>query len=113
MSTTKSLLSRGHARKKMFSIHPIQSTLFVCNMRFWVKEAGRGDVKGKVFASIRKTIAELRRCAVSRPQPASILPLVEVPMMIALVNLALYFQRRYFMSSDPSSVEGVCISNIR
>jgi ACR3 family arsenite transporter len=40
-------------------------------------------------------------------------PLVEVPVMIALVNLALYFQRRYFTSSEPSSVEGVCISNIR
>jgi ACR3 family arsenite transporter len=25
-------------------------------------------------------------------------PLVEVPVMIALVNLALYFQRRYFAS---------------
>ena len=40
-------------------------------------------------------------------------PLVEVPVMIALVNLALYFQRQYFPTSEPSSVEGVCVSNIR
>ena len=37
-------------------------------------------------------------------------PLVEVPAMIALVNVALYFQRRYFASPKPDSVEGVCIS---
>ena len=37
-------------------------------------------------------------------------PLVEVPVMIALVNLALYFQRRYFVNPDSSAVEGVCIS---
>ena len=40
-------------------------------------------------------------------------PLVEVPVMIALVNLALYFQRRYFVNPQPSDVEGVCISNTR
>ena len=37
-------------------------------------------------------------------------PLVEVPVMISLVNLALYFQRRYFVNPDSSAVEGVCIS---
>lgn len=40
-------------------------------------------------------------------------PLVEVPVMIALVNLALYFQRRYFVNSESSDVEGVCISSTR
>jgi ACR3 family arsenite transporter len=29
-------------------------------------------------------------------------PLVEVPVMIALVNLALYFQRRYFIAREPA-----------
>ncbi len=37
-------------------------------------------------------------------------PLVEVPVMIGLVNLALYFQRRYFVNPESSEVEGVCIS---
>ncbi|UWZ87051.1 ACR3 family arsenite efflux transporter [Occallatibacter riparius] len=35
-------------------------------------------------------------------------PLVEVPVMIALVNLALYFQRRYFNDPQPASVTGTC-----
>jgi ACR3 family arsenite transporter len=35
-------------------------------------------------------------------------PLVEVPVMIALVNLALYFQRRYFVNPEPSDIEGLC-----
>jgi ACR3 family arsenite transporter len=40
-------------------------------------------------------------------------PLVEVPVMIALVNVALYFQRRYFVTPESSNVEGVCVSDIR
>ena len=35
-------------------------------------------------------------------------PLVEVPVMIALVNLALYFQHRYFPNPQPAAVTGVC-----
>jgi ACR3 family arsenite transporter len=35
-------------------------------------------------------------------------PLVEVPVMIALVNLALYFRRRYFPSLQPFPIEPVC-----
>ncbi len=37
-------------------------------------------------------------------------PLVEVPVMIALVNVALYFQRRYFVNPQAGDVEGACIS---
>jgi ACR3 family arsenite transporter len=39
-------------------------------------------------------------------------PLVEVPVMIALVNLALYFQRKYFAESQAAEVAGVCSSRI-
>ena len=40
-------------------------------------------------------------------------PLVEVPVMIALVNLSLYFQRRYFVNPESDDVEGVCVSTTR
>jgi ACR3 family arsenite transporter len=35
-------------------------------------------------------------------------PLVEVPVMIALVNVALYFQRRYFANPQAVEMESVC-----
>lgn len=39
-------------------------------------------------------------------------PLVEVPVMIALVNLALYFQRRYFTNPESTGIEGVCVRRV-
>ena len=36
-------------------------------------------------------------------------PLVEVPVMIALVNVALYFQRRYFANSETEDVKDACV----
>jgi ACR3 family arsenite transporter len=39
-------------------------------------------------------------------------PLVEVPVMIALVNLSLYFQRKYFADPQAAHVEGVCSTGI-
>lgn len=40
-------------------------------------------------------------------------PLVEVPVMIALVNLALFFQRKYFANPQPAELQGVCLSDRR
>jgi hypothetical protein len=35
-------------------------------------------------------------------------PLVEVPVMIALVNLALFFQRKYFANPESAEIASVC-----
>jgi len=35
-------------------------------------------------------------------------PLVEVPVMVALVNVAFYFQRHFFPNSQPIAIESVC-----
>lgn len=35
-------------------------------------------------------------------------PLVEVPVMVALVNVALYFQRHFFLNPQPIAIEPVC-----
>lgn len=39
-------------------------------------------------------------------------PLVEVPVMIALVNLALYFRRRYFPAAEALDVEAPCAREV-
>ena len=40
-------------------------------------------------------------------------PLVEVPAMIVLVNVALHFQRRYFPNPESSDFERACVSSTR
>jgi ACR3 family arsenite transporter len=35
-------------------------------------------------------------------------PLVEVPVMVALVNVALYFQRHFFLNPQLTNIEAVC-----
>jgi ACR3 family arsenite transporter len=38
-------------------------------------------------------------------------PLVEVPVMIGLVNVAQYFQRRYFPEAQAAPIESVCLNS--
>ncbi len=40
-------------------------------------------------------------------------PLVEVPVMIGLVNVSLYFQRRYFTESSVPAVEGAALAEAK
>jgi len=40
-------------------------------------------------------------------------PLVEVPVMVALVNVALYFQRHFFLNPQPMAIEPVCPPNTK
>jgi arsenite transporter len=40
-------------------------------------------------------------------------PLVEVPVMIGLVNVAFYFQRHYFPAPQSAEVESACVSTSR
>jgi arsenite transporter len=39
---------------------------------------------------------------------AVIEPLVEVPVMVGLVNVAFYFQRHYFADANSIAIEPVC-----
>ena len=38
-------------------------------------------------------------------------PLVEVPVMISLVNVAFYFQRKYFANPDAADIQPICVSS--
>ena len=40
-------------------------------------------------------------------------PLVEVPVMVALVNVALRFQRLYFPEPQPITIDPVCSPSVR